>query len=110
MWVIEYLMKEQISAIEVYKRLQLAYANMLDSLSRVRRWVWHIKGGWTSIRPQTAAIEGNKETVDALIRKNRQVTIDEIARMLDIGHNAVKMIESLGYRSTNASWYAEMVQ
>jgi len=80
--------------------------------SSVRRWVKHFKDGNTSIkdqprssRPRIASTEHNKERVDEIIQDDRHVTVDTIARTLEIGHNAVQeMIESLGYRKVCARW------
>ena len=55
--------------------------------SSVRRWVKHFKDGDTNIkdeprsgRPRTASTDRNKERVDALIREDRRITVNEIAR------------------------------
>jgi len=77
--------------------------------SSVRRWVKHFKDGNTSIqdqprsgRPRTASTELNKERVEEIIQDDRRVTVDTTARTLGLGHSAVQMIESLGYRKVCA--------
>jgi len=78
--------------------------------------VKHFKDGNTSIqdeprsgRPQTASTECNKERVDEIIQDDKLVTVDAIARTLGIGHNAVQVIESLGYRKVCACWVLHLL-
>ena len=66
--VIEFLVKEEIPAVEIHQRLQRAYGSVCMGASSVRRWVKHFKDGNTSIqdvprsgRPRTASTEHNKE-------------------------------------------------
>ena len=85
--------------------------------SSVRRWVKHFKDGNTSIQdeprracPRTASTESNKERVDEIIKDDRHVTVDTVARKLGIGHSAVqKMIESLGYRKVCARLFLRLL-
>jgi len=94
--VIEFLVKEEIPAVEIHQRLQRAYGSVCMGANSVRRWVKHFKDGNTSIqdeprsgRPRTSSTERNKERVDEIIQDDRRVTVDTIARTLGIGHNAV---------------------
>jgi len=48
--VIEFLVKEEISAAEIHQRLQRAYESVCMGASSVRRWVKHFKDGNTSIQ------------------------------------------------------------
>ena len=45
--VIEFLVKEEISATEIHQRLQRAYGSVCMGASSVRRWVKHFKDGKT---------------------------------------------------------------
>ena len=102
--VIEFLVKEEQSAVDIHQRLQRAYGDACMGASIVRRWVKHFKDGNTSIkdeprssRPRTASTDRNKERVDALIREDRHITVNEIATKLAVGHSAEQeMIHSLG--------------
>jgi len=94
--VIEFLVKEEIPASEIHKRLQRAYGSVCMGDSNVHRWVKHFKDVNTSNqdqprsgRPRTASTEHKKERVDEIIQDDRHVTVDTIARTLGIGHNAV---------------------
>jgi len=95
--VIEFLIKEEIPAAEIYQRLQRAYGSVCVGASSVRRWVKHFKDGNTSIQdqprsglPRTVSTECNRERVDEIIQDDRCVTVDTIARTLGIGHYAVQ--------------------
>ena len=105
--VIEFLVKEEIPTAEIHQRLQRAYGSVcMVATSGVK----HFKDGNTSIqdeprsgRPRTASTERNKERVDEIIQDDMRVTVDTLARIRGIGHNAVQeMIESLGYRKVCA--------
>ena len=45
--VIEFLVKEEITAAEIHQRLQRAYGSVCMGASSVRRWVKHFKDGKT---------------------------------------------------------------
>jgi len=115
--VIEFLVKEEIPAAEINQRLQRAYGSVCMGASSVQRWVKHFKDGNMSIqdqprrgRPRTASTERNKERVDEIIQDDRCVTVDTIARILGLGHNAVQeMNESLGYRKVCARWVLRLL-
>ena len=115
--VIEFLVKEEQSAVDIHQRLQRAYGDACMGASSVRRWVKHFKDGNTSIkdeprsgRPRTASTDRNKERVDALIREDRRITVNEIATKLAVGHSAVQeMIHSLGYRKVCARWVPRLL-
>ena len=115
--VIEFLVKEEQSAVDIHQRLQRAYGDACMGASSVRRWVKHFKDGNTSIkdeprsgRPRTASTDRNKERVDALIREDRRITVNEIATKLAVGHSAVQeMIHSLGYQKVCARWVPRLL-
>jgi len=103
--LIEFLVKEEISAAETHERLECAYGSVCMGASSVWRRAEHFKEGNTSIqveprsgRPRTASTE-HEETVDEIIQDDRHVTVDTTARTTGMGHNPVKeMTESLGYK------------
>lgn len=115
--VIEFLVKEEIPAAEIHRRLQPAYGSVCMGASSVPRWVKHFKDENTSIqdeprsgRPPTASTERNNDRVDEIIQDDRRVTMDTIAQTLGIGHNAVQeMIESLGYRKVSSRWVPRLL-
>ena len=67
--VVEFLVKEEITAAEIHQRLQRAYGCVCMGASSVRRCVKHFKDGNMSIqdhprssRPRTASSERNMES------------------------------------------------
>jgi transposase len=84
--VIEFLVKEEISAADIHHRLQRLYGDVCMGASNDRRWVEHFKDGNTSIqdqpgsgRPCTASTEHDKKKLDEIIKEDRRVTLDAIA-------------------------------
>jgi hypothetical protein len=93
------------------------YEDVCMGASSVRRWVKHFKDGNTDItdqplcvRQRTAATEGNKQRVDELIRKDRRITVREIATQLGVGHHEVHgMMEILRYRKVCSRWIPSLL-
>jgi len=50
--VIEFLVKEEIPAADIHRRLQRVCGDVCMGASSVRRWVEHFKDGNTSIQDQ----------------------------------------------------------
>ena len=53
--VIEFLVKEEIPAVEIHQRLQRAYGSVCMGASSVRRWVKHFKDGKTEAIQKAAS-------------------------------------------------------
>ena len=94
--VIEFLMKEGITAREISDRLKNVHGESALSYPSVRRWLADFKGGRSDIidmprsgRPSSAVTEVNKEHVDELIRSNRRITTRDIIDVIGVGHGAV---------------------
>ncbi|PSN45554.1 hypothetical protein C0J52_05766 [Blattella germanica] len=51
--VIEFLVKEEQSAVDIHQRLLRAYGDACMGASSVRRWVKHFKDGNTSIKDES---------------------------------------------------------
>jgi transposase len=54
--VIEFLVKEEITAAEIHQRLQRAYGSVCMGASSVRRWVKYFKDGNTSIQDEPRSL------------------------------------------------------
>jgi histone-lysine N-methyltransferase SETMAR len=110
--VIEFLMKEGITARQISDRLKNVYGESALSHSSVKRWLADFKGGRSEIidkprsgRPSSAVTEANKQKVDELIRSNRRITTRDIIEVIDVGHGAVhNIICDLGYSKVCARW------
>ena len=115
--VIEFLVSEGESPLNISKRLDNVFKNDAIDYSTVKRWVQRFKGGEEEMgkasvsdrprsgRPASAVNPASLARADALIKADRRVTVDEIATALDISHgSAVNVFESLGYGKVCARW------
>jgi len=115
--IIEFLVKEEISAADIHHRLQRLYGDVCMGASSDRRWVEHFQDRNTSIQyrprsghPRTASTEPDKKRLDEIIKEDRRVTLDAIATKLGIRHNAVQeMIGSLGYWKICVHWVPRLL-
>ena len=110
--VIEFLVKEEIPAADIHRRLHRVYGDVCLCASSVRWWVKHFKDEDTSIqdqprsgRPHKASAEPNRKRFDEITKEDKRVILDASATKLGIGHNAVQeTIWSLGYRKICVRW------
>ena len=83
----------------------------------VKRWVKRINDGQEELaesdfcsrprndRPSSAHSSANIDQADALIKKNRRITINELAESLGVSaRSAVKIMDTLGYSKVCARW------
>ena len=81
------------------------YGDGAIDYSTVTRWVKRINDGQEEPaesnlcgRPSSAHSSANIDQADALIKKNRRITINELAESLGVSAgNAVKIMDTLGY-------------
>lgn len=79
--------------------------------SSVLRWVKHLQDGNTNIHdqprsghPQSESTEQNKQRVDEIIKDDRCLTVNDIARILGVGLRAVQeIVPRLTRRKTRKS-------
>ena len=108
--VIEFLLSEREIAQYISRRLNQVYGNGAIDYRTVMRWVKRINNGheepaesnfcnWPrSGRPSSAHSSANIDQVYALIKKNRHITINELAESLAVSAgSAVKIMDTLGY-------------
>jgi hypothetical protein len=110
--VIEFLVKDEVSAADIHHRLQRLYGDVCMCVSSDRRWVEHFKVGNKSFefqplsgRLRTASPETGKKRRDEIIKEDRCVKLDAIAAKFEIRHNAIyEIIGRLGYRKICVRW------
>jgi transposase len=110
--VIEFLIKEGCSAVEIHRRLKDVYGDAVIDVSNVRRWVKKFRDGESEIadkprsgRSSTSVTDNRRSRIDELIRENRRITIHKIADALQLFYGSVQaMIENLGYHKVCAKW------
>jgi hypothetical protein len=110
--VIEFLVKEEISAADIHHRLQHLYGDVCMCASSDRQWVQHFKVGNRrnefqprSGRVRTASPEPGKKRRDEIIKEDRCVNLDAIAAKFGKRYNAIhEMIGRLDYRKICVRW------
>ena len=113
--VIEFLLSKGETAQNISKRLKQVYGDGVIDYSTVTRWVKRINDGQKepaesdlcdrpkSGRPSSVHSSANIDQADALIKKNRRITINELAEPLGISAgSAVKITDTLGYSKVRA--------
>jgi hypothetical protein len=92
--VIRYLTSEGAKPIEIHRRMKAKYGDACSSQQQVYKWSRKFTNGVTSVkdapRPGQAHRVATPESIaaaEALIRENRQVTVDEIATIVDLNHD-----------------------
>jgi hypothetical protein len=85
--VIRFLFAEGVKPVEIIRGMQAQYGDNSLSSSKICEWIDHFKKGRTSVcdeersgRPSTSRTENNIQAVERLIRKNRRITVDDIAK------------------------------
>ena len=100
--VIEFLLSEGETAQNVSRRLKQVYGDGAIDYSTVTRRVKQINNGQEESaesdlcdRPSSAHSSANIDQADALIKKNRHITINELAESLGISAgSAVKIMDT----------------
>ena len=111
--VIEFLVAEGETPVNIHKRLRRVYHDEALDYSNVRRWACRLaedsdesqQSGHASLkdksrtcRPSTSVNLDNKAIADKLIREDRHITLDNLASELGVIHgSAHHLVESLGY-------------
>jgi hypothetical protein len=97
--IIKFLTKEGCKLSEICSRLKRQYGEKTLSIVSVCKWSIAFKKGRVMAenepyerRPRTSITGENSDRVDALIRKNRQITVFELSGILNISDGSVKTI------------------
>ena len=115
--VVEFLLSEGETAQNISRRLQQVYGDGTIDYSTVTRWVKRINDGQKEPaesnlcdRPRSGKLSSahssaNIDQANALIKKNRRITINELAELLGISAgSAVKIMDILRYSKVCARW------
>ena len=113
--VIEFLVAERETTVNIHKRLQTVYKDKTLDYSNVWRWTHRLittsensesqELGNASLRNKpragrqsTSVNPANKTKAGTVIRADRRITIDEFASVLGVSHgSAHNIVESLEY-------------
>ena len=114
--VIEFLVAEGETTVDIHKRLQTVYKDKTLDYSNVWRWVHRLMTnsensesqelGNASLRDKfraghlsTSVNPANKRKADTLIRADRRITFNELASVLGVSHgsahNVVEMMKMI---------------
>ena len=108
---------EEKPPINIFQRLEKVYGDAAIGYSAVKKWVSRIKDeeedpSLSNLRdkqrcgrPSSAVNPRNSARGEELIRGDRRVTIDDIAKRLKISHgNAAKIVGEIGFAQGCARW------
>jgi transposase len=97
--IIKSLMKEGCKPSEICSRLKRQYGEKTLSNVSVYKWSSAFKKGRETVenkpherRPRTSITGENSDRVDALIRKNRRITVLKLSGIMNISDGSVKTI------------------
>ena len=97
--VIHFLGSEGVKLIEVHRRMKVRYVDACLSLQQVYEWTRKFMNGINSVtdslRPGQAHRVVTPEgiaAVEAIVKENRGVTVNEIATHLDMSHGSAHHI------------------
>jgi len=97
--VIRFFYSEGVKPIEIHRRMKVQYGDACLSLQQVYEWTRKFMNGISSVtdspRPGQAhrvVTPGSIATVEAIVKENRCVTVNEIATHLDMSHGSAHHI------------------
>jgi len=97
--VIRFLSSEWVKPIEIHRRMTVQYGDACLSLQHVYEWTRKFMNGISSVtdspRPGQAHRVVTPEAiaaVEAIVKENRRVTVNEIAAHLDMSHGSAHHI------------------
>jgi len=96
---IRFLTSEGVKPIEINRRMNVQYGDACLSLQQVHEWTRKFMNGISSVtdspRPGQAHRVVTPEAiavVEAIVKKNRRVTVNDIAAHLDMSHGSAHHI------------------
>jgi len=97
--VIHFLGSEGVKPIEIHRRMNVQYGDACLSLQQVYEWTRKFMNSISSVtdspRPGQAHPVVTPEgiaAVEAIVKENRRVTVNEIAEHLDMSHGSAHRI------------------
>jgi len=96
---IRFLSSEVVKPIEIHRRMKVQYGDACLSLQQVHEWTRKFTKGISSVadspRPGQAHLVVTPEgiaAVEAIVKENRRVTVNEMAAHLDMSHRSARHI------------------
>ena len=116
--VIRFLLAEEVKWSEMVSRMEKQYGAICMYRGNVYKWIQAFKEGRKSItnelgpgRPAEAKTPELKQMAENIILSDRRVTIDDVAKELDISHGSAWSIvhEELGFFKVSCRWVPKML-
>jgi len=96
--VIRFLSSEWVKPIEIHRQMKVQYGDACLSLQQVYEWTGKFMNGISSVtdspRPGQAYRVVTPEgiaAVEAIVKENHHVTVDETAAHLDVSHGSWRL-------------------
>jgi len=111
--VVRFLGIEGVKPVEIHRRMKVQYRGACLSLQQVYEWTRIFMNGVSSLtdcpRPGQAHRVVTPEAIaaiEAIVKENRRVTVNEIAAHLDMSHGSAHHIVHgvLQFHKMSASW------
>jgi len=106
--VIRFLSTEGVKPIEIHRRMNVQYGDARLSLQKMYEWTRKFTNGISSVTGQAHRVVTPEATaaVEAIVKENRRVTVNEIAAHLDMSHGSAHHIvhDILQFHKMSARW------
>ena len=97
--VIHFLSSEGVKPIEIHRRMNVQHGDACQPLQKVYEWSRKFMNGISSVRDSPRPGQAHRvvtpeaiAAVEATEKKNRQVTVNEIAAHMDMSHGSAHHI------------------
>jgi len=97
--VIHFLSSEGVKPIEIHRRMKVQYGDACVSLQQVYKWTRKFMNGISSVTDCPRSGQAHRvvtpeaiAAVEAIVKENRRVTVNEIAAHLDMSHGSAHHI------------------
>ena len=99
--VIRFLSSEGVKPIEIHRRMNVQYGDAYLSLQQVYEWTRKFMNGISCVTDSSRLGQAHRvvtaeaiAAVEAIVKENRRVTVNETAAHLDMSHGSADYIEN----------------
>ena len=109
--IIHFLSSEGVKPIEIHRRMKVQYGDACLSLQQVHEWTGKFMNGASSVTVSPQPGQAHRvvtpeaiAAVEAIVKENCGVTVNEIAAHLDMSHGSAQYIvnDVLQFRKVSA--------
>jgi len=111
--VIRFLSSEEVKPIEIHRQIKVQYGNACLSLQQVYKWTRKFMNSISSVTDSSRPGQAHRvvtpeaiAAVEAIVKENRCVTVNEIAAHVDMSHGSAHHIlhDVLQFHKVSARW------